>query len=70
MIIAGLVFMTSLSWQFSRPQYQTFSYWFCVVMVSVFGTMCADVAHAGLGITYSVSTAVFAIVLALILVTW
>ena len=25
-VIAGLVFMTGLIWQFSHPQYQTFSY--------------------------------------------
>ena len=63
MIIAGLVFMTSLIRQSTRPRYRTLSYWFCVVMVSVFGTMRADVAHVGLGIAYSVSTSVFVIVL-------
>ena len=40
------------------------------MVVSVFGTVCADVAHVGLGITYSVATPVFAIVSTLILVTW
>jgi uncharacterized membrane-anchored protein len=69
-VIAGLVFLASLSWQLTRPRYQTLPYWLCVVMVSVFGTMCADVAHVGLGIAYSVSTTVFAIVLALIFILW
>ena len=69
-IMAGLVFLASLWWQFSCPRYQTLPYWFSVVMVSVFGTMCADVAHVGFGIAYSVSTAVFAVVLAAIFLLW
>ena len=39
-------------------------------MVSVFGTMGADIAHVGLGIPYEVSTAVFAVALAVILIAW
>ena len=39
-------------------------------MVSVFGTMCADVAHVGLGIAYTVSTSAFAVVLAAIFSVW
>jgi uncharacterized membrane-anchored protein len=69
-VVAGLVFLASLAWQFTRPRYQTLAYWFCVVMVSVFGTMCADVAHVGLGIAYSVSTSVFAVALAAIFLVW
>jgi uncharacterized membrane-anchored protein len=68
--VAVLVFLVSLTWQFTRPDYQTLPYWFAVVMVSVFGTMCADVAHVGLGIAYIVSTTVFAMVLALVFLFW
>jgi uncharacterized membrane-anchored protein len=39
-------------------------------MVSVFGTMAADVLHVGLGIPYIVSTIFYAIVLAVIFITW
>ncbi len=69
-VVAGLVFLASLTWQFTRARYQTLPYWFAVVMVSVFGTMCADVTHVGLGVPYVVSTSVFAVVLAAIFVTW
>jgi uncharacterized membrane-anchored protein len=69
-LVAGVIFVASLAWQFSRPQYQTVPYWFAVVMVSVFGTMCADVAHVGLGIPYVVSTAVFAVCLGAIFFLW
>jgi uncharacterized membrane-anchored protein len=69
-IATGLVFAVSLAWQFTRAQYQTVPYWFCVVMVSVFGTMCADVAHVGLGIPYVVSTGVLAVALAATFSLW
>jgi uncharacterized membrane-anchored protein len=38
-------------------RYVTWIYWLAVVMVAVFGTMAADVAHVVLGIPYLVSTA-------------
>ena len=69
-LVAASVFVASLAWQFTRPRYQTLPYWFTVVMVSVFGTMCADVAHVGLGIAYSISTTILALGLALIFVLW
>ena len=69
-LIAAAVFAASLLWQFSRPRYQTGTYWFTVVMVSVFGTMCADVAHVGFAIAYSISTTILALALALIFFLW
>jgi uncharacterized membrane-anchored protein len=39
-------------------------------MVSVFGTMAADVVHVVAGVPYAVSTVVFAVLLAVVLVTW
>jgi uncharacterized membrane-anchored protein len=39
-------------------------------MVSVFGTMAADVLHVGLGIPYLVSTAVFTVALAAVFAVW
>ena len=56
--------------QFRVTRYVAGVYWFAVVMVSVFGTMCADVLHVGFGVPYVVSTAFFAVVLALIFVVW
>ena len=41
-----------------------------VVVVSIVGTMAADVLHVGLGIPYVVSTAFWAIVLAVVFVAW
>ncbi|MFI1181103.1 hypothetical protein ACH4UT_16330 [Streptomyces sp. NPDC020799] len=45
-------------------------YWAAVIMVSVFGTMAADVAHVALGVPYAVSATAFAVALALVFVLW
>jgi uncharacterized membrane-anchored protein len=51
-------------------RYVTWIYWLAVVMVAVFGTMAADVAHVVLGIPYLVSTAFLASALAIIFAIW
>ena len=66
----GLVFCAALALQLRVPRYIPWVYWLAVVMVSVFGTMVADVLHVGLGIPYIVSTAVFAALLCLVFVLW
>jgi uncharacterized membrane-anchored protein len=68
--IGGLAFTAALALQLSVRRYTAWVYWTCVVMVSVFGTMCADVLHVRLGIPYAVSSSGFAVVLALVLAAW
>ena len=68
--IGAVVFAVALILQFRARRYVAGIYWFAVVMVSVFGTMCADVLHVGLGIPYLFSTAFFAVVLAVVFVVW
>src|SRR5215475_285717 len=58
--LGGLLLAASLILQFRARRYVAWIYWTAVVMVSVFGTMCADVLHVGLGIPYGVSTTFFA----------
>lgn len=65
---AGLV--AALVAQFSATRYVAWVYWLAVVMVSVFGTMAADVMHVGFGIPYTVSTSFFAVSLAVIFTLW
>ncbi len=43
---------------------------FMGIMVSVFGTMAADILHVGFGIPYVISTIFFAVVLAIIFIAW
>jgi uncharacterized membrane-anchored protein len=59
-VCGGVVFAAVVYFQLSMLSYQTVTYWSAVVMVSVFGTMCADVVHIALGVPYLVSAIGFA----------
>jgi uncharacterized membrane-anchored protein len=66
LIILGI----SLKLQFKREDYRPVTYWFVVVMVSVFGTTAADALHVVLGIPYVISTCFYLIVLAILFIFW
>ncbi|MBM4793339.1 hypothetical protein HXP44_15070 [Streptomyces sioyaensis] len=66
--LAGLV--TLLILQFRTTRYRPWIYWSAIVMVSVFGTMAADVVHVVAGIPYTVSVIAFSAALAAILAAW
>jgi uncharacterized membrane-anchored protein len=67
----GLVGLAiALAIQLRAPAYVAWKYWLAVAMVSVFGTMAADVLHVGIGIPYAVSTPMFAVALGAILLLW
>jgi uncharacterized membrane-anchored protein len=68
--VGGIGLSVSLVAQFLTHRYITWVYWLAVAMVAVFGTMAADVLHVELGISYLVSTAVFAVVLGVLFVVW
>jgi uncharacterized membrane-anchored protein len=68
--LAGFGLVASLVLQFSVRRYVAWVYWLVVVMVSIFGTMAADVVHVVLGIPYLVSTTFFAVTLTIIFVIW
>ena len=63
-LVAGLVL------QFRARQYSAWIYWLAVAMVSLAGTIAADVLHVQFGVPYSVSTVFFAITLAVVFATW
>ena len=69
-VLGGIAFVIALYLQFSSDRYVPWRYWLAVAMVGVFGTMCADVLHVGLGVPYVVSTIFYAIVLAVVFRTW
>jgi uncharacterized membrane-anchored protein len=56
--------------QLGARRYVPWIYWLAVLMVAVFGTMAADVLHIVVGIPYQISTAFFALALAVIFVAW
>ncbi|MGU3293232.1 COG4705 family protein [Williamsia sp. M5A3_1d] len=65
-----LVFGAVFAVQFRVRRYIPAVYWACVAMVSVLGTVVADVAHAVVGIPYIATSVVFALTVAAILVMW
>jgi uncharacterized membrane-anchored protein len=68
--LGGISLMAALALQFAARRYVPWVYWLAVAMVGVFGTMAADVLHVGLGVPYLVSTAFFAVSLAVVFALW
>ena len=68
--LGALGFGAAMALQFAARRYVPWIYWLAVVMVSVFGTMAADVLHVGLGVPYAVSTVAFAVALAVVFAAW
>ena len=70
-VLLGLAgFVVALVIQFKMERYVAWSYWLAVVMVGIFGTMAADVLHVGLGVPYTASTILYAVVLAAVFAGW
>ncbi len=69
-VLGCLGLAIALTLQLRVRRYIPWVYWLAVVMVAIFGTMAADVAHIVLGIPYLVSTVCFASALAIIFVIW
>ncbi len=63
-------FVVALLLQFRMARYVPWTYWLAVVMVGTFGTMAADVLHVGLGVPYTGSSILYAVVLAAVFITW
>ncbi|MFZ1992623.1 MAG: hypothetical protein WAU75_00825 [Solirubrobacteraceae bacterium] len=66
--VFGLAFALWL--QFRAPEYRATVYWFAVMMVAVFGTMAADGIRDGARIPYTVTTPLFASIVAAIFFVW
>jgi uncharacterized membrane-anchored protein len=68
--LGGLALVAALAVQFAVRRYVAWIYWTAIVMVSVFGTMAADVLHVGLGVPYALSTPFFMVALAAVFALW
>ncbi|KJK57488.1 COG4705 family protein [Saccharothrix sp. ST-888] len=68
--LGGVALLAALAVQFAVRRYVAWIYWTGIVMVSVFGTMAADVLHVGLGVPYLVSTPFFLLALAAVFGVW
>ncbi|NEC84937.1 hypothetical protein [Streptomyces sp. SID12501] len=68
--LGGMALVVALVVQFAARRYVAWIYWTAIVMVSVFGTMAADVLHVGLGVPYTLSTPFFMAALAAVFALW
>jgi uncharacterized membrane-anchored protein len=67
----GLIgFVAAMTLQFRTRRYVPVVYWSAVLMVAVFGTMTADAPHLVLGIPYPITSALYAVALAVGFVLW
>lgn len=70
-LLLGLgALIAALVAQFRARRYIPWIYWSAVGMVSVFGTMTADVVHVGLAVPYLASTIVYAVIVAGLFTAW
>jgi uncharacterized membrane-anchored protein len=68
--LGGLGLVAALALQLWARRYVAWIYWLAVTMVAIFGTMAADILHIVIGVPYVMSTAFFAVVLAVVFVVW
>ncbi|WP_433076637.1 COG4705 family protein [Dactylosporangium sp. CA-052675] len=68
--IMFVLLVTALIVQLRTRAYTPWIYWLCVVLVSIFGTQITDFFTDTLGVPLAVSTAVFAVLLAVVFVIW
>jgi uncharacterized membrane-anchored protein len=69
-LVGFILFAIAIIAQFRAKRYSTWLYWTAVSMVAVFGTMCADVLHVVIGLPYTVSFTLYAVLLAATFITW
>jgi uncharacterized membrane-anchored protein len=70
-VVVGFVgFVAALALQIAQRRYGPWIYWLAVLMVSIFGTMAADVVHVRFGVPYAVSSTVCAVALAATFGLW
>ena len=68
--VGALCFAIAISIQLRARKYSPLIYWFAASMVAVFGTMAADGLHVQLGVPYILSSALFAVALTAVFITW
>ncbi len=65
-----LVLVIALLLQFNTRQYFAPAYWFLALAIAISGTGAADIMHLHLGISWALTTAFWAVVLAIIFWQW
>jgi uncharacterized membrane-anchored protein len=68
--LGAVALIVAMSLQLAVDRYKAPVYWLAVVMVAIFGTMCADVLHIRFHVPYAVTSIGFAVALAVVFYTW
>jgi uncharacterized membrane-anchored protein len=68
--IAAVALAVVLAGQLTVRRYIPAVYWLTAIMVAIFGTMAADVMHIRFKVPYAASATLFAVVLAVVFLTW
>ena len=69
-IVAGVLLIALLAWQFRLRRYVPGVYWSVVVVISVFGTLITDNMTDRYNVPLTTSTTIFAIILAIVFAVW
>jgi uncharacterized membrane-anchored protein len=64
LLVIGLI------WQFRVRRYTAAAYWFLAYAIAIFGTGVSDTLHLTVGIPYSGTTVLWAVVLAVVFIVW
>ncbi len=74
LVLGGIVgvggFVLALWWQLRSDRYHAPTYWFCVSMIAVFGTIMADILHVATGLSYYVTSTFYAMVVGVLFTWW
>lgn len=69
-IVMGILLIIALTYQFWTRKYTPWIYWLSVVLISVVGTLITDNLTDNLGISLTVTTAVFGVCLIIVFAIW
>ncbi|MEU7408518.1 hypothetical protein AB0B40_04165 [Streptomyces sp. NPDC042638] len=69
-VLGFAAFLVALVIQFRQGRYRAWTYWFAVAMVGIFGTMAADVLHVAVGVSYTLSSALYTVLLLAVFWLW
>jgi uncharacterized membrane-anchored protein len=69
-VVELALLVVALVWQFRVRRYTAASYWFLAYAIAVFGTGASDTLHQVLGLSYGVTTVLWALVLAGVFTAW
>lgn len=73
-VLAGavelVIFLFALWWQFNTRRYVALAYWSLALAIAIFGTGAADSLHKTVGVPYAGTTALWAIILAVVFWRW